>query len=213
MFRLLRAIVLLALVIVIGAVVVIWFLQRNGFSARAQPGAIETAVALQMRHYIIPAEARGRKNPLQPSADSIRKGMEHFADHCAICHANDGSGNTEMGRGLYPKPPDMRSYRTQSLSDGEIEWIIANGVRLTGMPGFGSGGEHGPEDNWNLVQFIRHLPSLTDKEVDEMKRLNPKGPDEADEEKQIDDFLKGGTPEATPPPAAPHGHAHGGRKK
>ena len=65
----------------------------------------------------------------------IAEGRDHFADHCATCHANDGSGNTEMGRGLYPKAPDMRLPATQNLSDAELFYIIENGVRLTGHAG------------------------------------------------------------------------------
>jgi mono/diheme cytochrome c family protein len=211
MFRLIRTLVLLVLLAAIAGVVTLWLIQRSGFSARAEPSRIETAVALRLRHHIIPSDARARTNPLRPSADVLRDGMEHFADHCAICHANDGSGDTTIGRGLYPKPPDMRSPRTQSLSDGELAWIIENGVRLTGMPAFGAG-EYGADGNWKLVRFIRHLPSITDKEVNEMKRLNPKGPDEADEDKRIDNFLNGDKPAAKPAPAAPRAHSHGGRK-
>jgi mono/diheme cytochrome c family protein len=56
----------------------------------------------------------------------------HFADHCASCHANDGSGKTTPGQGLYPRAPDMRTANTQSLSDGELFFIIEHGVRFTG---------------------------------------------------------------------------------
>jgi mono/diheme cytochrome c family protein len=51
----------------------------------------------------------------------------HFADHCAICHANNGSGNTEIGQNLYPKAPDMRLRQTQNLTDGELYYTTASG--------------------------------------------------------------------------------------
>ena len=73
------------------------------------------------------------------------QGRAHFADHCASCHGNDGRGNTEMGRNLYPKAPDMRQSGTQHLSDGELYWIIENGVRLTGMPAWGDGSGNDPD--------------------------------------------------------------------
>ena len=64
----------------------------------------------------------------------IAAGMAHYADHCAACHANDGSAETQIGLGMYPRPPDMRQPATQTLTDGELFYIIENGVRLTGMP-------------------------------------------------------------------------------
>lgn len=77
---------------------------------------------------------------------------------------------------LYPKPPDLRLAETQKLSDGELFWIVENGIRFTGMPAFG--GSHGSQDDWKLVLFIRHLPQLTMEERVEMERDNPKGPPE-----------------------------------
>lgn len=68
------------------------------------------------------------------SPDILREGMEHYADHCATCHANDGSGDTLYGRGLNPPPPDLRANATQSKTDGELYAIIQNGVRMSGMP-------------------------------------------------------------------------------
>jgi len=110
-----------------------------------------------------------------------------------------------MGRGLYPKPPDLRGKDTQNLSDGELFWTIENGVRFTGMPAFGGANEHGSaNDSWKLVRFIRHLPQLTMEERMEMERYNPKGPDDRAEEQQEEDFLKGGAPQ--PGSVSPHHH-------
>jgi mono/diheme cytochrome c family protein len=131
------------------------------------------------------------QNPVGASAENLHDARLHFADHCAICHGNDGGGDTMMGNGLYPNTPDLRLPETQNLSDGEIFWIIENGVRFTGMPAFG--GTHGSqEDSWKLVRFIRHLPQLTADERLEMERYNPKGPEDRSEEQQEEDFLKGG---------------------
>ena len=108
----------------------------------------------------------------------IADGRAHFADHCAICHGNDGSGDTPMGRGLYPKVPDMRLPQTQNLSDGELFWIIENGIRFTGMPAWSSGTEDGETASWHLVHFLRRLPKLTPEELEEMETLNPQSPAE-----------------------------------
>jgi mono/diheme cytochrome c family protein len=174
---LVRAVALLLVLGAMGAGMAIWFVQRHGLSARAEPTALETAVALRLRHLSIPADQRDRRNPLQPTADNLKEGMEHFADHCALCHSNSGVGDTAIARGLYPHPPILREARTQSLSDGELFAIIQNGIRFTGMPAFGDSG-HTEEDSWKCVLFIRHLPQQTQEEIKAMEKLNPKAPDD-----------------------------------
>ena len=168
---------------------------HDGLSARATPSALETAIARTARKMAAPSAARSAKNPIADSPEVQREARLHFADHCATCHGNDGSGDTMIGRGLYPKPPDLRGSQTQKLSDGELFWTIENGVRLTGMPAFGGGSEHGgTDDSWKLVHFIRHLPALTAEERLEMAKYNPKGPDDREEEQQENDFLNGAPP-------------------
>ena len=163
---------------------------RGGLSSRAAPGKMETMMARQVRHMAIPESARKQQNPVADTADNLRDARLHFADHCAICHSNDGSGDTMIGHNLYPKPPDLRHEETQKLADGELFWIIENGVRFTGMPAFG--GEHRSEnDSWKLVRFIRRLPQLSGDERMEMERYNPKGPEDREEEQEENDFLKG----------------------
>jgi mono/diheme cytochrome c family protein len=101
--------------------------------------------------------------------------MEHYARYCAVCHANDGSGlKTPLGTGLYPKPPDLRAAATQSLTDGELFYIIDNGVRFTGMPAFGTGESTpaGDKQLWELVQFVRRLPRITPDELATMEGMN-----------------------------------------
>ena len=120
----------------------------------------------------------------------LAEARAHFADHCAVCHANNGSGDTEIGRSLYPRAPDMRKPETQQLSDGELFAIIERGVRLTGMPAWGTGTPEGVQQSWHLVHFIRHLPSITPAEIAEMERLNPKSPDEMTQEQDIERFFE-----------------------
>lgn len=179
------------LVLMVAAVVGVAWLLRAGVSVRGEPSALETFVARQLRHLAIPAKARETPNPLAPSPEVIAEGLGHFADHCAICHANDGSGDTEIGRRLYPKAPDMRKDDTQSLSDGELFAIISNGVRFTGMPAWGSDDPDEDKDGWELVHFIRHLPSLKPQELEEMKRLNPQSPQEVEEDNEERELQQG----------------------
>ena len=180
----------------------------NSFSARTQPSVLETLAARQARAMAMPANARERANPIADSAEVLAEARAHWADHCAACHSNNGSGDAEMGKHMYPPAPDMRQASTQNLTDGELFYIIQNGIRLTGMPSWGSGTSHDEQDSWKLVRFIRHLPKLTADEEREMKDLNPKSPDELKEEQQEREFLNGSqTVEQTKNGDQAHEHA------
>jgi mono/diheme cytochrome c family protein len=197
---------LVAIVAVVMVATFIWIGSR-GISAKAQPGRFETLVARTMRRFAIPRSARELTNPVAKSKEVIAEGMAHYADHCAACHANDGSGETELGLGLYPKPPDMRLDATQSLTDGELFYIIENGVRLTGMPAWSTGTDEGKTATWHLVHFIRELPRLTPEQIEQMKTLNPRSPEEVRQQIEEEKFLKGGS--ETPKPRPPtHTHKH-----
>ena len=183
---------LLVLIVVVAGVTLWWAKTAGGFSAREEPTSVEAAMARKMRSMSMPSTAKEISNPVASSPEVLTQARRHFADHCAVCHANDGSGNTEIGRNLYPKAPDMRLPATQSLSDGEIYFIIHNGIRLSGMPAWGnaSDGDH-DHDSWALVHFIRHLPQLSGSELEEMKQFNPQSPMEMQEQREEQEFLNG----------------------
>jgi mono/diheme cytochrome c family protein len=174
--------ILLAAVIVGLAYGVVWL--RRGISTRKDPSQTEIQVARALRHIAIPKLDRDEENPWKDVAtvDVMKDAREHFANHCAQCHSNDGSGNTEMGKNLYPRAPDMRLPATQNLKDGEIYYIIRNGVPLTGMPSWGEPHLDQDDESWQLVLFIRHLPNLTPDEIKDMDSFNPKAKMEDEEE-------------------------------
>jgi mono/diheme cytochrome c family protein len=193
------------LAVVMGGSGLLYFL-NSGVSAKEQPGRIEEFVAGRARNMAIARRAKSLTNPVEYSGEMIADGRAHFADHCASCHANDGSGDTSIGRGMWPKPPDMRLDRTQNLSDGELFWIIENGIRFTGMPAWSTGTNEGETASWHLVHFIRRLPKLTPEELADMESLNPKPPAEIRQQIAEEEFLKGGGDQPPPKPVAPHKH-------
>lgn len=193
---------LLALVVaavIIGAVAI-----HHGFSARDQPTVLEAFVARTARRLATPASMKNARNPFTATPEMLSEARAHFADHCATCHANNGSGQTTIGQNMYPKPPDMRQAQTQQLTDGEIYSIIHNGIRLTGMPAWGEAGKD--EDSWKLVLFIRHLPQLTAEEVREMEKLNPQSPEELREQMEEEQFLN--EEAQAPPPSSKRREKH-----
>ena len=197
---------LVAGALLLGIAIGVYFVTA-GVSARPQPGRIETVAAHAIRGVAVRTRSRGVTNPVPVSDAVIREGMEHFADHCAVCHGNDGSGDTEAGRGLYPRAPDMRLAATQNLSDGELFYIIENGVRLTGMPAWSTGTKEGETSSWHLVHFIRHLPKLSEEELAVMEDLNPRTPAALRQREEEKQFLQGG--DAKAPPVTPT-HQHTG---
>ncbi len=148
-----------------------WLQHARGFSAHAQPTSMEVMMAHMMRDMAMPAKAARMKNPYPATAATIEMASQHFAAHCALCHNNNGDGKTDLGKDMYPHPPNLAGRQTQTKSDGELFYAIRNGIRMSGMPAW-------PEDSrreiWELVNFIRNLPRQTPQQRQEMKRYNPK---------------------------------------
>jgi len=156
----------------------------------SQPGGSRSGTAVAL--LVVAGGRRAAPKSGYHVARGFAGGGPALADHCASCHGNKGDGNTEIGQNLYPPAPDMRLPATQQLSDGELYYIIHNGVRWTGMPAWGEPGNDNDQDSWKLVIFIRHLPSLTADELHGMERFNPKSDADREEEKEEQEFLNGG---------------------
>ncbi|MBL8914527.1 MAG: cytochrome c [Archangium sp.] len=192
---------MLALFGAAGLAALVALMVRGGFSTRTEPSAVEAMLARSARSLamsksralMLPAEAR----------QNLASARLHWASHCAGCHGIDGAGDTDMGRNLYPRAPDMRDVETQRLTDGELYATIKNGVRLTGMPAWGSPGDDDLE-TWELVAFIRTLPALDAEARAEIEKNLPRTPHEQTEDEEEADFLRGATP--TPPHPDPEKH-------
>jgi predicted CXXCH cytochrome family protein len=141
---------------------------RRGFSAVDQPSTVEMFTARAVRNLGIPRSARNQQNPWISTPDLLNEARASFTAQCAGCHGKDGDGRSGIGQNLYPKSPDLRQAQTQNLTDGDIHYIIQNGVRLTGMPALGN--PHSGQDDtsaWKLVLFIRSVGLATPPEKTE----------------------------------------------
>jgi mono/diheme cytochrome c family protein len=181
------------LAVAVAALAMVWGVHtiRRGFSARDEPSRLEAVLARAMRRLAVPSNVRTLANPVRLTPEVLAEAKTHFADHCASCHGNDGKGRTNIGQSLYPKAPDMTLEDTQSQTDGELFAIIENGVRLTGMPAWGNGSPESAQATWALVHFIRHLPKLTEDEVEAMRAMNPRTREEWESEAEDAKFLAG----------------------
>ncbi len=202
MLRRIKRLFFIGLVFLIaGILAALWFLPGT-FSAKGTPPEWEVKMARFVRHLATPSRFLKMSNPVIPTPEVLADARHHFADHCATCHANDGSGKTSMGPNFYPPVPDLRDPVIQSMADGEIFYVIHYGVRFTGMPAWGKGPPEDDQESWKLVWFIRHLPDITPEEIAEMKRDNPMTRAEYEQQDMLDKFLSGEDVE----PAAPHHH-------
>jgi plastocyanin len=149
---------------VLGAAAVLYAVAGSRpFAADRAPGAVETAIARRLVVLSIPRSERDASNPFGGDQNAWRSAVDHFAEHCAVCHGADGHGASAIGSHMYPPVPDLASPAIQQFSDGALFSIIQNGVRWTGMPAFRSTDD--ADETWRLVSFIRRVPALKPADV------------------------------------------------
>jgi mono/diheme cytochrome c family protein len=156
-----RLLALLGGCTLLGAIALLVVAPRMNWSASTAPGAVEKSMTGLVLRQWVQRNAPTDHNPLPPTAAHLGAGRREFGEHCAVCHGADGSAHTRLGADFYP--PIARLERgAPGWSDGELFFIISNGIRYTGMPGFGA--RHKPETIWQMILWIRHLPTLTAQE-------------------------------------------------
>ena len=136
---------------------VLWVVvEKASLSALSDPGPVETSVATAAQRWLVSRSARGPLPPAPPNdAASIANGQMQFGARCAFCHGQDGRSPTDVGRALYPRTLNLSLPAVQGYSDAELFVVIKDGIRLTGMPGFGR--IHSDEEIWHLVHYVRNL--------------------------------------------------------
>lgn len=119
------------------------------------PGRIETTAAREAKQMAI--GGKDLKNPTPDNEATVKAGAEHFQHHCSVCHGLDGQ-NTGVPFAQKTSPPvaDLKSTEVQKYTDGQLKWIIENGIRFTGMPAWTGVLDDG--EMWAIVRYLRHLP-------------------------------------------------------
>jgi mono/diheme cytochrome c family protein len=144
--------VIVALLAVTGA----YFVTHASISALPDPGPVEKSLAMKAKDWYISRAARAQLPPqTASSADSISKGKALFGMECVTCHGQDGLSPSAIGRSMYPRVPDLGSSEVQEMSDRELFWVVKNGIRLSGMPGFAH--INSDQEIWHLAHFVRSL--------------------------------------------------------
>ncbi len=120
------------------------------------PGKWETAVVTRTKHWIS-VRNKDAKNPLAPTPDHIAAGKDSFSHFCVACHGLDGQNTgVPFAESMAPPVPSLASPEVQSYTDGQLKWVIENGIFPSGMPA--SRGILTDEEIWSTVLYIRHLP-------------------------------------------------------
>ncbi|HSG65399.1 MAG TPA: cytochrome c3 family protein, partial [Gammaproteobacteria bacterium] len=147
----------LALVAGLAAVLYGFAMIRNGFGALDEPSQLEVVLARAVRDLGIPSRARAELNPLTATPELLEEARELYVARCADCHGHPGGNRSDIGHKLYPRATDLASAEAQRLTDGELHYIIENGIRLTGMPAWRDADAGRAIENWKLVLLIRSL--------------------------------------------------------
>jgi mono/diheme cytochrome c family protein len=158
--------ILVGLLLVIGAIGFIVWSGSYNVAATNPPGRFEKKFAAFALNRAIQRRAPVRTNPFSKPED-IRAGLAHYKENCVDCHGAPGVEESEFGEGLNPPAPDLTLPAVQRMRDGELFWVVSNGIRMTGMPAFAP--THKEDEIWKIVAFVRHLPEITKEEQQALK--------------------------------------------
>jgi len=120
------------------------------------PGRAETTLMTGLKRRVTVRGAK-EKNPLPPTEENIYRGQQAFSAYCAACHGLDGQATgVPFVAAMSPPVPELNSPSVQAYTDGQLKWVITNGLSPSGMPA--AKGILHDEEIWSIVTYLRHLP-------------------------------------------------------
>jgi mono/diheme cytochrome c family protein len=123
----------------------------------SKPGAMEGEMAKEVKHKIT-VGGKDTPNPIAVTPAVLAEGQEHFGHHCGVCHGLDGQATgVPFAEKMSPPIPSLASSDVQEYKDGQLKWIIENGINPSGMPSWK--GILNDDEMWKIVDFMRHLPA------------------------------------------------------
>jgi len=111
-----------------------------------------------VREQSVELRSAGIEVPDLVDSAMIDRGFRSYRDMCAGCHGAPGGTPSPLAKGLNPPPPDL-SDPENNKSAQQLFWVVKNGIRMTGMPGWGA--THDDQSLWEIVAFVRTLPGMT----------------------------------------------------
>ena len=162
-----RGILIGALGIIFVTIVTVSLLAMIGLlpvNADTRPGKLETWIAKKVLHASVKRQAQPQSNPLSFNASNLVAGIKLYADNCLVCHGASDGKTSNIAQGLYQKAPQLAKHGVEDDPEGRTYWVIAHGIRLTGMPAFSATLDK--NQLWQLSMFLKHmhlLPPQADK--------------------------------------------------
>lgn len=121
-----------------------------------EPGKLETALAEKVKQKIT-VGGKDDHNPFPPTQENIHAGRENFSHYCFACHGLDGQNTgVPFAERMSPPVPQLTAQSVQGYADGQLKWVIDNGISPSGMPA--SKGILNDDEIWQIVIYLRHLP-------------------------------------------------------
>lgn len=147
---------IVGIVVALCIIAIVVGITRMSISAVPEPGALETAAATKARNWFIGRAARGPL-PAAPADNpaALNAGSGLFDMECTACHGQDGRTPTAIGKSMYPRVLDLGSVEVQNMTDRNLFWVVKNGIRLSGMPGFAH--INSDPEIWELTYYVRSL--------------------------------------------------------
>jgi len=145
----------------------------NVATAWEDPAPIRWAL-VTTRENSIKSRAASIEIPETKGEQQVDSGFRSYREMCAICHTPPGAKDSPITKGLNPVPPDL-AKSAEHMSPGELFWAIKNGIRMTGMPAWGP--THKDSEMWDIVAFVKKLPSMSKNDYLEMDGRLEKGHD------------------------------------
>jgi len=152
-----RVIVAGGIAFFVGLMLIPFLVFCRGLKA-TQPGPLETKLIWGLKHHVFVGN-KSQRNPLMTNSDALADGKEAFSHYCVACHGMDGQNTgVPFAEKLSPPAPSLASTEVQSYTDGQLKWIIDNGIWPSGMPA--SKGTLSDDEIWSIVLYLRHLPPV-----------------------------------------------------
>ncbi len=171
------SIIVVAIFLIVAVAIFVWS-GRYNVAATVPHWDITVWLMKEMVNRSIKFHSRGIQPPPSKDPKLVSIGFREFHAMCRLCHGAPSYPPSEFAQGLYPKPPDLGEKETQNMSDAELYWVVKNGIKMTGMPGFGP--THAEEELRAIVAFVKRIPDIQAKEYEAMAREAERGKEKKD---------------------------------
>lgn len=155
--KIVLALVAALAVAVFGALLIVLSGAFNVAAVEPDSAVTEWILHTTMRRSV-KVRSSGIMAPKSFTDQQMRDGFDEFNAMCVGCHGAPGRMRSKVGKGLRPQAPDL-AQAARTWEDGNLFWIVKNGIKMTGMPAFGP--THDDQTIWNIVAFVRRLPDIT----------------------------------------------------